>query len=171
VLQDKDQLIETTYIDDFTRASRDEVEWWRLAYLSRRLQTRMIGAGDGFDLSSPNWDMMISVYGLLSRLFIKGLREKVIRGMRGAARRGGSLGKQSLGFTRRARRDEHGNVVRDKEGNPEYVPCIDPQTCGDREKLFELFLEKSWSRYQITRDFNARKVDGWDGWTEAASLR
>jgi DNA invertase Pin-like site-specific DNA recombinase len=98
-------LIETTYIDDFKRASRDEVEWWRLAYLSRRLQKRMIGAGDGFDLSSPNWDMMISLYGLLSRLFIKGLRERVIRGMRGAARRGGCLGKLSLGFTRRARRD------------------------------------------------------------------
>jgi hypothetical protein len=49
--------------------------------------------------------MMISLYGLLSRLFIKGLRERVIRGMRGAARRGGCLGKLSLGFTRRARRD------------------------------------------------------------------
>jgi DNA invertase Pin-like site-specific DNA recombinase len=167
VLQNKDQLIETTYIDDFTRASRDEVEWWRLAYLSRRLQKRMIGAGDGFDLSSPNWDTMISVYGLLSRLFIKGLREKVIRGMRGAARRGGCLGKLSLGFTRRARRDDDGNVVRDKEGNPEYVPCKDPQTCGERRQMFELFADKCWSVYRITTDFKAREVDGWKGWTQA----
>jgi hypothetical protein len=42
VLQDKDHLIGTTYVDDFTRPSRDEIEWWRLAYLSRRLQRRMI---------------------------------------------------------------------------------------------------------------------------------
>jgi hypothetical protein len=27
VLADEDHLIETTYIDDFTRASRDELEW------------------------------------------------------------------------------------------------------------------------------------------------
>jgi len=167
VLQAKNQLIETTYIDDFTRASRDEVEWWRLAYLSRRLQKRMIGAGDGFDLSSPNCEMMIALYALLSRMFIKSLREKVVRGMRGAARRGGCLGKLSLGFTRLARRDEQGNVVRDKEGNPEYVPCKDPQTCGERRQLFELFADKCWSVYRITQDFNARKVDGWDGWTEA----
>jgi len=58
VLRDKNHFIETTYIDDFTRASRDEIEWWRLAQLSRRLQKRMIGASDGFDLSSPNWDMI-----------------------------------------------------------------------------------------------------------------
>jgi hypothetical protein len=38
LLDDRNHLIETTYIDDFTRASRDEIEWWRLAYLSRRLR-------------------------------------------------------------------------------------------------------------------------------------
>ncbi len=166
VLQSKDHFIEVTFIDDFTRASRDEVEWWRLAYLSRRLQKRMIGASDGFDLSSPNWDMTISVYGLLSRLFIKGLREKVKRGMRGAARRGSSLGKPPLGFTRTVRRDEQGNIVRDKDGVPEYVPCIDPATRDFRKLMYELFVDKRWSTYAITKRFNALKVDDWEGWTD-----
>ena len=71
-----------TYIDDFTRAGRDEIEWWRLAALSKRCKKRLIGASDGFDLSNPNSEMLITVFGLLSRLFIKGLREKVRRGMR-----------------------------------------------------------------------------------------
>lgn len=31
VLSDPKHRIETTYIDDFTRAGRDEIEWWRLA--------------------------------------------------------------------------------------------------------------------------------------------
>jgi hypothetical protein len=88
--------------------------------------------------------------------------------MRGAARRGGCLGKLSLGFTRRARHDNDGNVVRDKEGNPEYVPCKDPQTCSERKQLFESFVDRCWSAYRITKDFNTRKVDGWDGWTEPA---
>src|SRR5206468_2459234 len=78
-------LIETTYVDDFPRASRDEIEWWKLAALSKKLRKRMIGASDGFDLSSPNWEAMVGLYSLLSRLFVKSLREKVGRGMRGAA--------------------------------------------------------------------------------------
>ena len=82
VLSDEKHLIETTYIDDFTRAGRDELEWWRLAALSKRCKKRLIGASDGFDLSNSNSDMMITMFGLVSRLFIKGLREKVRRGMR-----------------------------------------------------------------------------------------
>lgn len=168
VLGHAQHLIETTYVDDFTRASRDEVEWWKLAHLSRKLKKRMIGASDGFDLSAPNWDMMISIYGLLSRLFIKGLREKVKRGMRGAARRGTCLGKQSLGFTRCVCKDEHGNVVRDAHGIPTYRPCIDPVTAPFRKLLYELFVVKCWSPYKIAKHYNDLQVDGWNGWTERA---
>ena len=99
ILADENHRIETTYIDDFTRASRNELEWWKLAHLSKRLKKRMIGASDGFDVNSPDWDVKITIYGLVSRLFIKGLREKVRRGMKGAARRGTCLGKLPLGFT------------------------------------------------------------------------
>jgi DNA invertase Pin-like site-specific DNA recombinase len=166
LLRDEKHLIETTYVDDFTRASRDEIEWWKLAYLSRRLKKRMVGASDGFDVSAANWDMMVSLYALLSRVFIKGLREKVKRGMKGAARRGTCVGKMPLGFTRRARRDRNGNAVRDKDGTPEYVPCVDPATCASRRLLYELYVEKCWSVYDITKHFNANRVDGWEGWTE-----
>jgi DNA invertase Pin-like site-specific DNA recombinase len=168
VLAEKDQLIETNYIDDFTRASRDELEWWKLAALSKRLSKRMIGSSDGFDLSSPDWDLKITIYGLLSRLFIKSLREKVRRGMRGAARRGTNLGKLPLGFTRRAHRDEHGREVLDRDGLPIYEPCIDPATQEFRLLMFELFTQKSWSAFKIMKHFNQLKVDGWDGWSESA---
>ena len=79
ILADKDHLIETTYIDDFTRASRSELEWWKSGTLSKRLGKRMIGASDGFDLSNPNSDILITVFGLVSRLFMRGLKEKVTR--------------------------------------------------------------------------------------------
>lgn len=167
VLADSKQLIETTYIDDFTRASRDEIEWWRLAAMSKRCQKRLIGASDGFDLSNPNSDLLITMFGLVSRLFIKSLREKVRRGMRGAARRGTVLGKLPLGFTRKVHRDKNGNVVHRPDGRPRYKPCIDPETQKYRVLMFELFSQKRWSPYQITRHFNHLKVDGWDGWTES----
>ena len=166
VLQDKDHGIESTYVDDFTRPSRDEIEWWRLAHLSRRLQKRMIGASDGFDLSVPDWDMKISIYGLLSRLFIKGLREKVKRGMRGAARRGTCLGMLPLGFTRTVQRDAQGTILRNPDGLPKYVPCIDPATRAHRVLLYELFVEQGWSPYRIAKHFNLHQIEGWDGWTE-----
>ncbi len=168
VLGQEEQLIETTYVDDFTRASRDEIEWWKLAALSKRLQKRMIGASDGFDLSAPDWDVKITIYGLLSRLFIKGLREKVMRGLGGAARRRTCLGKLPLGFARCVCRDESGNVHRGPDGRPIYQPCIDPITRPHRVLVYELFTQKCWSVYEITKHFNAIKVEDWDGWTEAA---
>src|SRR5262249_28267380 len=140
VLQSRDHFIDTTYIDDFSRASRDEIEWWRMAYLSRRLDKRMIGASDGFDLSNPNSDVLIAVYGLLSRLFIKGLREKVKRGMRGAAQRRTCLGKPPLGFTRCSYQDDKDNVIRGADDKIIYKPCVDPATKDFRVLMYELFV-------------------------------
>jgi DNA invertase Pin-like site-specific DNA recombinase len=168
LMQDKEHYIETTYVDDSTRASRDEIEWWKLASLAKRLGKRMVGASDGFDLSATDWEMKVGMYGLLSRLFLKGLKEKVRRGMRGAARRGTCLGKLSLGFTRLAARDDRGNVLLGADDRPVYKPCVDPTTRDYRVLLYELFVEKCWSVYQITRHFNQLKVDGWDGWSQSA---
>ena len=120
----------------------------------------MIGASDGFDLSDPNSDIMITIYGLLSRLFLKGLQEKVRRGMKGAARRGTCLGKPSLGFTRKVHRDVHGNVVCRPDGRPRHELCIDPATREHRLLIFQLFVEKGWSTYKIARHFNQCAIDG-----------
>lgn len=168
VLSDPKHSIETTYVDDFTRASRDEIEWWKLAALSKRLKKRMIGASDGFDLSAPDCDMRITLYGLISRLFIKGLREKVKRGMRGAARRRTCLGKQSLGFARCVARDEGGAVINGADGRPIYRPCIDPETSVYRQQLVDLYVDQRWSTYRIAAHFNQLRVDGWNAWSNVA---
>src|SRR5207237_1036174 len=149
VLNDDRHLIETTYVDDFTRASRDEIEWWKLATLSKRLKKRMVGASDGFDLSVADWDVRITIYGLISRLFVKGLREKVRRGMSGAARRRTCLGKLSLGFTRCVARDGNGAIIYGADGSAINRRCIDPGTCDYRRLLYELYTEKGWSPYNI----------------------
>jgi DNA invertase Pin-like site-specific DNA recombinase len=167
VLQDPKHRIDTTFIDDFTRASRDEVEWWRLAHLSRRMNKQMIGASDGFDLSNPNSEIMITVFGLVSRLLVKGIREKVRRGMHGAARRGGGLGKPPLGFTRTPRLDESGQVVRDPNGLPQYVYAVDPEAAEFRRLMYELFVVQGLSFYKIAKRFNELKIDEWSGWNES----
>lgn len=167
ILAGKAHSIDTTYIDDFTRASRDEVEWWQLAALSKRCSKRLIGASDGFSLHDPDWDMKLTMYGLLSRLFIKSLRQKVRRGMTGTAGRGGTLGRPPLGFSRRPKRDAQGNVLYDSDGNPKTEYCIDPATQPIVHEVFEKYVVKQWTSYQIARDFNTRNVNNWAGWTEA----
>jgi DNA invertase Pin-like site-specific DNA recombinase len=168
ILADEHHLIETTYVDDFTRPSRDEVEWWALAALSRRHNKRLIGVSDNFDVNSPQWDVWITVFGLMSRLFIKGLREKVGRGMKGAARRGTCLGKLGLGFTRQVCRDSNGEVVCRPDGRPRHKPCWDPETKPYRVMMYELYVQQSWSPYKIAKNFNHLRVDGWNGWTGSA---
>lgn len=168
VLDDEDHKIQVTFVDDFTRASRDELEWWRLAALSKRLGKGMIGASDGFDLSNANSDILITVFGLVSRLFIKGLKEKVRRGMKGAARRGTCLGKLSLGFTRQVCRDANGQVICRPDGRPRHKPCIDPATQPYRVEMFEMFVHKRWSLNKIAKHFNQLRVDGSNGWTRSS---
>ncbi len=171
LLENAENKLAITYIDDFTRASRDEIEWWKLAALSKRLGKGLIGASDGFDLSSPNSDVMITVYGLLSRLFLKGLREKVKRGMHGAAGRGTCVGALSLGFTRQILRDQAGNSVVDSDGLPTHDICIDPATSADRLRMYEMFVIKRMSARKIARQFNSENVDGWNGWTDSGIKR
>ena len=168
ILADQEHLIETTYIDDFTRPSRDELEWWKLAYLSKRLKKRMIGASDGFDVDSPNWDVWITVFGLVSRLFIKGLREKSKRGMKGTARRGTCLGKPGLGFTRQVCRGPNGEIIRRPDGRPRHKLCWDPGTKPYRALMYELYVKKNRSPYKIAKHFNQLRVDGSNGWTGSA---
>jgi hypothetical protein len=84
VLRDHSNLV-CTFIDDFTRASRDEIEWWKLAFFHKRLKKGMKGASDGFDLECSDWDVKITIAALVSRLFIRGLQQKVKRGMKGGA--------------------------------------------------------------------------------------
>ncbi len=166
VLRENECLV-CTIVDDFTRASRDELEWWRLAALHKRHRKGMLGASDGFDLSSPDWDVKVTIAGLVSRLFIRSLQQKVRRGMRGAASRGTSIGKPSLGFTRRVKLDENGTSVCGADGQPKHELCIDPETAEFRRMMFDMFVTENKSAYRICQQFNELSVDDWDGWTES----
>lgn len=167
VITDPTGLVDTVYIDDFTRASRDSLEWWKLAESCKQWLLRMIGASDGFDLSSPNWEIWITIYGLLSQLFMRGIREKVKRGMKGGAERRTSLGRPPMGFTRKVIQSADGTLILRPKGKPLYAWAIDPDSRGFVESLFELFVDRRMSAYAIAKQFNQQKLDGTDGWTES----
>ncbi|MDB5344993.1 MAG: hypothetical protein JWP89_3370 [Schlesneria sp.] len=167
LINDPGKSIDTVYIDDFSRASRDSLEWWRLGWFCKRVGMRMFGASDGFDLFSPNWDIFITIYGLLSRLFIRNTQEKVARGMKGAARRKTCLGRPPLGLTRKAVRGAQGEPVVRGNGKPLFTWEIDPISRQIVELLFHLFVDLRLSAYQISKQFNQQKIDGTDTWSES----
>ena len=168
LIKDHRDSVDTMYIDEFTRASRDSLEWWRLAADCQRAKLRMIGASDGFDLSSSDWDIKVTIYGLISRLFIRDLRGKVLRGMKGGARRRTVLGKLPLGYTKKHLRDEAGQVVRRPNGKPLSEPAIDPESAKLAHEIFDLYTVKLWSPFRIAKYLNRSLADGTDTWTESS---
>jgi DNA invertase Pin-like site-specific DNA recombinase len=170
LLSDPIHPIETVYIDDFTRSSRDDIEWWKLASLIRRLRKRLIAASESFDLSNEDADTKIGLFNILTKLFLKSLRQKVRRGMRGAARRGHSLGRPALGYALTHAINTQGHYVYGPDGLPIWALCIDPASRKYVEMAFQWYGEPRWSMGRIAREFNRLKVDSGVGWT-AASIR
>lgn len=159
------------YIDDFTRASRDEIEWWKLAALLKRNRRNLIGASDGFDLSHPHSEIMITIYGLLSRLFMKSLSEKVRRGIRGAASRETSTGKPAFGYALVPATDAHGNAVVGADGEPLMTEAIDPDLAEWVLKVFRDYADELLTADQIARRFNKHSVGGCDWWAGGTILK
>jgi site-specific DNA recombinase len=163
--------IRGTYIDDFTRASRCELEWWRLAKLSRVLKKSMFGASDGFDLNHESWDIQLTIFGLVSRLYIKSARQKTRRGMEGAARRFKTHGRLDFGFTKYLQRDAKGEIIRDSEGEPVYGIAQFPEYVAIRREICEMFGLQSLSTYRLEKVLNLRKAAGWDRWCNSVIRR
>lgn len=165
VLESTRFAIRTTYIDDFTRASRQEREWWSLAFRSRKLGKGMIGASDGFDLKIGDWEARIGLCSIVSRMFIASLREKVRRGMKGGHGRNTCLGKPPFGFTRKIKTDAAGRPMCHSDGKPIHELCWDPDNIEHAKRIFEMFCIEKWSLSRIAKKLNSDRVANWDGWT------
>lgn len=135
--------LDTLYFDDFGRATRSGIESYRLAKLMERLRMRLIGVSDGFDLVSPAAEIRVAAAGMFNSWFIRQLREKVIRGMKGAARRGTSTGKPRFGYRLVPMRDADGQVV---------VPAEDVEKVNEAQRViliaedydYEVLVTAEW---------------------------
>lgn len=151
-------------IDEFSRASRDTFEWFRLSALCKRLRKNVLGATDGFILNSPMGEMMLMVFGMFSRFFIAQLREKVLRGMKGAARRKTSVGRPRLGYGLAPQLDAQGRPVLGADG------CVVRERAIHAETMRYVMMAANWFALNektysgIAKEFNRMKVDGSEGW-------
>lgn len=166
VLKEKGDLIAFVLIDDFHRGSRNDRQWWQFAGICKNHDIKLYCASDGFNLQDPNWEEMLTLYNMMTRMEAKFRKMRVRRGLRGAAQRHRVKGKLSLGFARTPELDSFGNPILKPDGTPFMVPCIHPDERRCREKMYELFTVKKWSYYKITQFYNRAKIGGWDGWVD-----
>jgi site-specific DNA recombinase len=158
-------------IDEFSRAGRDTLEWFRLSFLCRKHDIDVLGASDGFQLKSQMGEMMLHVFGMFSRFFLSQLREKVRRGMEGAARRQTSRGRPALGMGLAPKLDGPGRAILGKNGRPLMERQIHWETAAHLLRAAEAYAEKRMTLGQIAKEWNRLKLDGSEGWTTCSVRR
>ncbi|MBI1370438.1 MAG: hypothetical protein GC162_17520 [Planctomycetes bacterium] len=155
---------DSVYIDEFMRGMRDEKDAWRLAGLCKSRKLRLTGV-DGFSIDGEDWDMRVKMYSLFSYSETKYKRQRVRRGLAGAAEEDRVIGKLPLGYAKRVKRDANGRVIYNSKGLPVHGRAFDPVTKKIVYEMFEKIVHGGWSIYQMTQKFNKEKIDGSDGWT------
>jgi site-specific DNA recombinase len=162
----QDERVKILYIDEMGRASRDTVETLLLGEFVRRLNKRLLGVSDGFDIASPMATVFLSILAGLQQWFIEQLRSKVNRGMDDAFDEMANTGLAAIGYKLVPLLDRNGRQVAGKDGEPKMALAIEPATAKYVLLAFVLLGVKHWSRDEIATLFNEKKVDGrttWDG--------
>lgn len=170
LVESKTFKVRTVFIDDFSRAGRNALEWWFFAAALMKNRKNLIGAADGFDLNSQMGQIMMSVFVMVSTLFIKQLQEKVRRGMRGAARRGTSTGRPAIGYMLIQDQTAGGTLAFGTDGQPLMRLTIDPTLAPWVEVAFVLYGEQNWTLGKIAKHFSANVVGG-KSWWRASDIR
>ena len=155
--------VDTFYVDDFTRASRQVVEWIGLLAQAKKSGVRIVGASDGLDLLEGIGEVQVHFMGTYAAMQYKFIRERVFRGALGAVLRGTVLGRVPFGFAKRPLCDQHGQMLRKRNGRPVCELCIDPETAPVVREIFELYAHRGWSPGQIAKELNRRNIEGWNG--------
>lgn len=112
--------------------------------------------------------MMLHVFGMFSQIFLRQLRDKVLRGMRGAAGRRTSVGRPPLGYGLSPKLDAQGRPVLNANGRPLREKRIHPPTMAYVEMARRMLLEEGASVDDVVREFNRLRVDGSNGWTDCS---
>lgn len=163
--------VKAVLIDEFSRAGRDTLEWFRLSFFAKRQSLNVLGATDGFDLNSDTGQMMLHVFGMFVSFFCRQLREKVLRGMKGAARRGTSTGRPPLGYGLVPATDAQGKPVIGQDGRQVNKRVVHPETMTYVLEAAHWFADRTKSVGEIARYFREQKVDGSDAWRPCSIRR
>ncbi len=150
--------INTVYIDELGRASRDQIESLNLGRLIESTGKRLVGVTDGFDSSNAMSKMMLSMFAMLHELFVDQLREKVDRGMKDAFKQGKPLYQPGYGYSLVPILGEDGNPVLTGDGKIIQQIVINEEEAAQVRRIFSLFIKEKQSPQRISRLLNREQV-------------
>ena len=162
--QFKHTQLDTLYFDEFSRATRVAIGTYRLARLMEMLGFRLIGVRDGFVLGTQQAQILIMATAMFNEMFIAQLREKVLRGMLGAAERGTSLGAVRFGYELVDKIDDNSNSIINAKDKPVRIPAIHRENSRHVLQAARWVADYHLSYKEIARGFNAAKIDGSTAW-------
>lgn len=152
------------YIDELGRAARDSVESLRLGREIDREGFVLIGVTDGFDSSTQQSKMMLSIYAMLHEWFVDQLRAKVYRGMNDAFEQGKNIQPPAFGHKLIPLVDEAGDIVCDQDGKAVNTKVVDTAIAPLVVEAFNLLVEQKMSPEKIARRFNEKRAGGRQAW-------
>ena len=152
------------YFDDTSRLSRDMAETIQFC---RELQERgqqVHGASDGFDTTSEMYKASLGISGLVSELYVDGLRQKVKRGQADGFRNGRNLSSPPFGYHLVPETGPNGQPLLGRKNKILRKVVIHPEHAEIVREVFRRYLEDGASTIELARWLNATRADGRTNW-------
>lgn len=137
-------------VDEFSRLSRDAVEQAMLVKALERDKRRRLLTCDGTDTNNPDWQLPLSLKGMLAQQESRNLRFRVVRGMEGQLKRGFMIAAPAYGYQARREYDAQGNSI-----GTHWV--VKPQEADIVKQVFEM-RSRGQSMHQIASWLNTAGV-------------
>lgn len=162
-----DARIAVLYVDDLSRTNRYSLEMLRLgAVLVEKHRRRLLGVSDGFDSDQPHYKMLLHFYAMIHEAYVDGIRAKVRRGRRHAARKKRHVGRLAFGYALEPLTEKDGRPKLGPHGRPINRDVIDPDAAAVVLWVFESYAVRGWSPKRIARHRNETRAGGRTKWTE-----
>jgi DNA invertase Pin-like site-specific DNA recombinase len=162
VVTAKPRRVDVIVVEDLSRLSRSSADLFTMQRLLEFLEVRLLGVADGIDTSAEHSMLTFGMKTIVSDIYLKDLRDKTVRGLRGNAKRGLSTGGLPLGY--RSVRGEQGSTIEVDEDRAALVI-----------RIFEMYRDGN-SFAAIANTFNQegipspRRSSGWIHATVRAML-
>ncbi len=156
------------YIDDLSRLSRDMIDMLEFAKQLKYAEKQIIGVSDGFDSKSPMSSIALPLSAVQHSEFIRGLREKVIRGAKDSFKRKRNTGAVPFGYKPFNVMKEDGQPELRRNGTVETVIKVVPEEAASVIRMFELYTNEHKSPNQIAKIFNQELVGGRNSWNSTS---
>lgn len=128
-------------IDDTSRLARDTADAIRAVQELTFCGVRIIFISQGLDTASEQAETMVAVHGVVDQLYIRELKHKITRGLRGQLERGFNTGARTYGYRsvkvydQTGKRDADGPVVIGKRLE------IEPEQAAVIRQIFQWYLD------------------------------